>query len=214
LKALAEARTNSLEHVIASTATGRLQLDDFNRLITRSKKLFTAWDGGTPEDGVSSAGATDIYLSVDRMEDIRAMAYNPQNTIAVPNTDESTSTPLPDSIREEIFRNAGATELYGKLLHEMLELGVGKRYNTVFDNLYSGATSFDTAAQELVLGVNQSKEYGLLKPVAQNADSGETFVTRVDDQWPARAEKIGWWGSQELGFICVDPRVLSGVIIK
>lgn len=212
LKALAEARTNNLEHIIQSTAADRLQLDDFNRLITRSKKIDVAWDGGTPETG-TAFGATDLYMSVDRMEDIRAMAYNPQNTIATPDTSESTALGLPDSIRADIFRNAGASEIYGKILHEMLELGVGQRYNTVFDNLYSGALTFDTANQELILGVNQSRQ-GLIKPIAQNADSGETFITQVDDQWPVRAGKVGWFGSMELGFSVIDSRVLSGLIIQ
>ncbi len=211
-KALAEARTAGLEHLIQSTAADRLQLDDFNRLITRSKKIDVAWDGGTP-DTSTNYGATDLYLSVDRMEDIRAMAYNPQNTIATPNTDESTAVPLPDSIREEIFRNAGASEIYGKVLHEMLELGVGKRYNTVFDNLYTGSLTFDTANQELILGVNQSRQ-GLIMPLAQNADNGQTFVTQVDDQWPVRAGKIGWFTAGELGFAVIDSRVLSGLIIQ
>ncbi len=212
LKALAEARTNGLEHLIQSTAVDRLQLDDFNRLITRSKRIDTAWDGGTP-DVATAYGATDLYLSPERMEDIRAMAYNPQNTIATPNTDESTAVPLPDSVREEIFRNAGATEIYGKVLHEMLEMGISKRYNTVFDNLYSGSLTFDTANQELILGVNQSRK-GLIKPLAQNADSGESITTQVDDQWPVRAGKIGWFTHLELGFAVIDARVLSGLIIQ
>jgi len=212
LKALAEARTNSLEHLINSTTADRLQIDDFNRLITRSKRIDVAWDGGTP-DVATAFGATDLYLSPERMEDIRAMAYNPQNTTATPNTDESTAVALPDAIRTEIFRNAGASEIYGKILHEMSELGISKRYNTVFDNLYSGALTFDTANQELILGVNQGRQ-GLIKPIAQNADTGESLVTQVDDQWPVRAGKIGWFTSQELGFTVIDSRVLSGLIIQ
>lgn len=210
-KALSEARTNGLEHLISSTSPDKLQLDDFNRLITRSKRIDTAWDGGTP-DISTNYGATDLYMSPERMEDIRAMAYNPQNTTAVPNTDESTAVPLPDAIRTEIFRNAGASEIYGKVLHEILELGIGKRYNTVFDNLYTGAIPFDTASQELILGVNQSRQ-GLIKPLAQNADSGESIVTQVDDQWPVRAGKIGWFTHLELGFAVIDSRVLSGLVI-
>ena len=150
------------------------------------------------------------------MEDIRAMAYNPQNTIGSPNSDESTALGLPDAIRSEIFRNAGASEIYGKVLHEMLELEINGRYNTVFDTLYaaaSGALTFATANQELILGVNQSRQ-GLIKPIAQNSDSGETFTTQVDDQWPARAGKVGWWGSMNLGFTVIDSRVLSALIIQ
>lgn len=212
LKALAEARTNGLEHLIQSTAADRLQLDDFNRLITLSKRIDTAWDGGTPESS-TSYGATDLYMSPERMEDIRAMAYNPQNTIATPDTSESTALGLPDSIRAEIFRNAGASEIYGKVLHEMLELGTGRRYNTVFDNLYSGTLTFNTANQELILGVNQSRQ-GLIKPIAQNADGGDSIVTQVDDQWPVRAGKVGWFTHLELGFAVIDSRVLSGLVIQ
>lgn len=216
LKALAEARTAGLEHLIQSTSANILQLDDFNRLITRSKRIDTGWDNSSTPENATSYGATDLYMSPEVMESIRAMAYNPQNVTAIPDTSESTAVPLPDAIRTEIFRNAGASEIYGKVLHEMLELGISKRYNTVFDTLYSaasGAITFATANQELVLGVNQSRQ-GLIKPIAQNADTGDTFVTQVDDQWPTRAEKVGWFCAGELGFVCIDGRVLSGCIIQ
>lgn len=213
LKALVEARTNGLEHIIQSTAADRIQLDDFNRLITRSKRIDSAWEGGTPEVS-TSYGATDIYMSPERMEDIRAMAYNPQNTIATPDTSESTALGLPDSIRAEIFRNAGASEIYGKVLHELLEFGISKRYNTVFDTLYGNGTfSFDTANQEIILGVNQSRQ-GLIQPVMQNEDSGNSIVTAVDDQWPVRAGKIGWFSKWQGGFAVIDSRVLSGIIVQ
>lgn len=213
LQALVQARTNGLEHIIQSTGTDRIQLDDFNRLITRSKRIATSWDGGTPDVTVSQ-GATDIYMSPEQMEGIRAMAYNPQNVTAIPNTDESTALGLPDSIREEIFRNAGASEIYGKVLHELLELGIGKRYNTVFDTLYGAGTfTFDTANQEIVIGVNQSRQ-GLIRPIAQNAESGDSIVTQVDDQWPVRAGKIGWFTGIDTGFTVIDSRVLSGIIVQ
>jgi len=212
LKALAEARTNAAEHLIQSTTANILQLDDFNRLLTLSKRQNAAFQGGTADSSYSN-GVTDLYMSPEMMESIRAMAYNPQNTTAIPNTDESTAVPLPDSIREEIYRNAGTSSIYGKALHEMLEFGTNRSYNTIFDSLYSGTITFATANQELVLGVDRSRQYALLRPVAQNADAGSEFVTQVDDQWSKRADRVGWFGALNEGAIVIDARVLGGIII-
>ena len=212
LKALAEARTNSLEHLIQSATADVLQLDDFNKLITRSKRINSAWDGGTPTAPYSN-GATDLYLSPEMMEQIRAFAYQPMNTRGVPNSDESTVIPLPERIREEIYNNAGVPEIYGKAIHELHELGISKRYNTIFDNLYSGALTFGTANQELVIGVDRSRK-ALIKPIAQNADNSSTFESKVDDQWTLRSGKLGWFTAAEMGFVCVDSRILSGLVIQ
>jgi hypothetical protein len=216
LKALAEARTNGSEHLIQTTTTDVLQIDDFNRLLTLSDTINTAWDGSSTPDQQFSGGATDLYLSSLAMEQIRAMAYQPMNTRGVPNSDESTAVALPEAIRQEIYRNAGASEIYGKTLHKFLEFGLSKRYNNIFDTLYnanSPALTFATANQELVLGVDRSRG-ALIKPVAKNATYGTTFTTKVDNQWSNRSEKIGFYGGIELGFAVIDSRVLSGLIIK
>ncbi len=134
------------------------------------------------------------------------------NTRGVPDSSESTAVPLPEAMRAEIYRNAGASEIYGKTIHKMLELGINKRYNVLFDNLYgNGAISFNAATEELVLGVDKGRG-GLIKPIAQHAEHGSTFTTEVDDQWPKRSGKVGFFGGCELGFACIDSRILTGLV--
>lgn len=215
LRALAEARSGSAatEHVIQTTVADVLQLDDFNRLLTRSRIINTAFDGaGTPE-AQYSRGATDIFFSPECMEQIRGFAYQPMNTRAVPDTSESTAVPLPDAIREEIYRNVGANEIYGILLHECLEFGINRRYNNIFDSYYSGALTFATANQEIIVGVDKSRD-ALIRPIAQNADSGASLTVQVDDQWSKRSGKLGFFGSVEEGAMVADARVLSGCIVQ
>src|SRR3990167_667833 len=93
------------------------------------------------------------------------------NTRAVPNTDESTAVPLPDKVRQQIFESAGTPEIYGVLIHEVLEFGDNRVYNNLFDTYYSGTPTFAGATDNLVLGVDKGRE-GCIKLVAQNADSG------------------------------------------
>lgn len=223
LRALAEARTKSgsttLEHVIQSTAADVLQLDDFNRWLTRAKRINVAFDNqGTP-DQAYSRGATDAFLSPEMMEQIRGFVYQPMNTrVGATGTTgtpagSSTAVPLPDATRQAIYNNAGLSEVYGITLHEMLEFGISQRYNTLFDSFYAGALTFDTVNQEIIVGVDRSRD-ALIRPIAQNADFGSDLVMQVDDQWPKRAGKIGFFGALEEGRAVIDSRVLSGLIIQ
>ena len=59
---LAEASTNSLDHVIRCTTDGRVLLDDFNSLLTRAKRINTSWAKGTPASR-AGRGITDIIVS-------------------------------------------------------------------------------------------------------------------------------------------------------
>lgn len=211
LKALAEASTDGSTHVIGATTTNVFQLDDLNRLFTKCRRINAAFDGGTPA-GFNSKGLTDIFVSPEIVQEIRSFAYNPMNTRAVPNTDESTAVPLPDSLREEIYRNAGASEIYGVMVHEVLEFGVGKVYNSLFDDFYSGTPAFNGANDEIIVGVDKGRE-ACIKLVAQNADTGDTFTAVPDDQFLSRSEKIGWYGTTEQGNVVVDSRSLVGIIV-
>lgn len=220
LQALAQARTKSsgttYEHVIQTAATDVLQLDDFNKWLTRAKRINVAFDlTGTP-DQMYSRGATDAFLSPEMMEQIRGFVYQPMNTRngkVGTGSDTSTSIALPDAMREQIYQNAGLSEVYGITLHEMLEFGINQRYNTLFGSFYSGALTFATANQEIIVGVDRSRD-ALIRPIAQNADFGPDLVMQVDDQWPKRAGKLGFFGAMEEGRAVIDARVLSGIIVQ
>jgi len=53
-----------------------------------------------------------------------------------------------------------------------------------------------------------------VRPVARQAESGGTFTALPDDQFAARAEKIGFYGFLEEGRVCVDSRAVHGVVIN
>jgi hypothetical protein len=205
MKALAEARTSSVgtnagvagSHVTKVTG-GALTLGGLNNLITLVKRINTSYAGGTTAD---SYGLTDIFVSPEIKADIRAFAYN-----AVTNA----STDLPAGVREEIYRGAGTQEIYGISIHELVELGVGKKYNTLFDDLT--AVTFDTATDEILVGLDLSKD-AFIRPVAANSETGGTFTAIPDDQFVARADKIGFYGSLEEGRVCLDGRAVAGLIV-
>lgn len=212
LKALAEALdVDGNTHLIASTQANIFQIDDLNRLFTKVRRINSAFNAGTPVLS-DSKGLTDLFVSPETLQDIRAFAYQPMNTRAFPNSDESTAVPLPDAVRQQIFENAGAPDIYGVLIHEVLEFGDNRVYNNLFDTHYSGTPAFVGATDTLVLGVDKGRE-SCIKLVAQNADTGDTFTTIPDDQFLSRSEKIGWYGAVEMGNVVIDARALCGVII-
>ena len=149
LKALAEASTNSTKHFLGSTTEDVFQLHDLNRMMTLNKRINESFAGGTP-DVAYSRGMTDLFVSPEIMEQVRAFAYQPMNTRTGPgnaaNTDKGTAgIALPDSMREDIYRSAGMQEIYGVNLVELIELGGGstggKKYNVLFDSFVQGTLS-------------------------------------------------------------------------
>lgn len=207
LKALAEASTNGLSHVITSTATNVFQVEDLNKLFTRIRRINTAFDGGSTND-FDARGLTDLFVSPEIVEQIRAFAYQPMNTRQA--TSGTTSIPLPDNVREQIYRAAGTQEIYGVGITELLELGDNEKYNRIFDNAYAG--SFTHGTDQILIGVDLSRE-ACLRPLAQNADSGSTFQAEPDDQFLTRQDKMGWYGSLEEGRVVIDSRALCGLIV-
>ena len=223
LKALAEANTNSNLHVIPSTEANVLQVDDFNRLMTRIKRLNESFANGTPDVAYSN-GITDLYLSPEMMQQIRGWAYQPMNTRhgkvnSGTAAGEATSIALPDNVREGIYRSAGTQEIFGVNLVELNELGVSKKYNTLFDNYATstdingpGGGDFATGTDEILVGVDNSKG-AFIRPVATHDESGGQFVTFADDQWSQRSEKVGFYGFLEEGRVCIDSRAVAGIMV-
>jgi hypothetical protein len=216
LKALGEASTNGLKHTIAATTESVLQVDDFNRALTRAKRINTAWDGSSTPDQMYSRGATDWFLSPEMMEQIRGFAYQPMNTRGVPDSQESTAVPLPDSVREKFFQASGVPEIYGISLHEMLEFGVDQRYNALFasfasGNIAPGGDAFVASTDEVIIGVDVTRD-ALIRPIETNGD-GVSVTAEVDDQWSKRSGKLGFFVGLEEGRIVVDSRALSGLIV-
>jgi hypothetical protein len=225
MKALAAAETNSLKHVIASTAQNRFVLADLNAMMTRSKRIVVSFIGGTP-DVRQGRGMTDIICSPEIVEELRAMAYNPINTKGAPQADVGTynnDRPTPirsaDVIAEEAFRAAGAPSFYGINVIELNEFGAGQSFNSIFGanvstNNYGGwaTTNFNAASDEVIVGIDRSRE-SLIRPVAVDSESGGEFNLIADDQYSIRQNKIGYFGSLEEGRIVIDDRALVGCLV-
>ena len=84
MTALAEATAGNAtfsaknRNVFRTAAANVLQMDDFNKLITKAKRVNASWVGGTPAG--ARHGITDLLVSPEVVEQIRSMAYNPVNT--------------------------------------------------------------------------------------------------------------------------------------
>ena len=246
LRALAEAETSTSTapakhggttgsggHILPGWHKGAFQLHDLNRLMTLNRRINEAWAGGTPE-AAYSAGITDLYVSPEVKEQVRSFAYNPLNTKA-PSTDPASAgvVPLPDGMRADIYRSAGMQEIYGVNIVELLELGAGKKYNTLFDDLFTphgtahaGAGSTpgspiawdattpvsSTEGHEILVGVDNSRG-AFIRAVSVVSETGATFDAVPDDQFVQRSEKIGFYGSLEEGRVCLDGRAVQGITI-
>jgi len=220
LTALAGASTNGKNHILTAGTNGRFLLDDLNRLFTLAKRINTSFSGGTPTNR-ASRGITDLLVSPELVQELRAMAYNPINTAGAPikngtNTQGTSShnngIAAPESMRTDIYNSAGIPEFYGVSIMEMNELGAGQKFNTVFNGV-KGSTysSFNAASQEIIIGLDRSRE-SLIRAVAVDSDNGGEFSLTADDQYSIRQNKIGYFGSLEEGRMVLDNRALVGVI--
>ena len=225
LKALAEATTTpdggtALFHALNVGANDGAGAKDFemqhlNDLMVRIKRLNESFAGGTPAAPYSQ-GLTDLYVSPEKKANIRGFAYN-----ALGGSQGGTAnTDLPDGVRENIFRSAGMEEIYGVNIVEMIELGVGKKYNDLFNSLssatYTGSVSEAfQATDELAVGLDNSKG-AFIRPVARSSEAGGgTFTALPDDQYNiTRVDKAGFYGTLEEGRVCIDARAICGLIFK
>lgn len=207
--------------VIRAAAQGVFQLADFNALMVKYRRIVSSWVGGTPV-GVR-ASLTDLFGSPEWMGQIRAIAYQPQNTRQVVATQGASALGAPDSIRENIFQAAGIPELFGVALHEYNEFGINSlgSFNSIFGT-YAGATAyggygdpntgtaaFAGATEQIVVGLNSSM-FDLVKLV-EEGESG-TLEVAADDQFTLRSDKVGWTARQKLGFVSLDNRSKTGLI--
>jgi hypothetical protein len=219
IAAIATATTNGTSHIIQATTAGTFQLDDMNRLWTKITRMRPqSFVSGTPV-GSAQNGLTDLFVSPEIMEDVRGFAYNPMNVRGGYKSDGTESTsgvPLPEGVRQNILNSGGLASIYNVTLHPMVELGIGQKYNTLFDNFYGG--SFDPATQQIALGVDLSRPV-FLRPVQINDDAtveggaGGQVVVRPDDQFVARQERFGFYAYVREGRVILDDRALSAIII-
>jgi len=229
MTALAEATSGNAaftaknRNVFRTAKAGVFQLDDINKLLTKARRVNSSWSGGTPAG--SRHGITDLLVSPEVVEQIRSIAYQPMNTRSAVGTadKDSTSIPASDTVRNEVWKSSGITEFFGINIMEILELGVGKRYNDVFDTvagttdyLDHGSTSassvFNGATQQIIVGLDRSRD-ALVRAIAVDSDTGSEFNLMADDQFSIRQQRIGYYGALEEGRMVLDNRALVGLIM-
>lgn len=209
-------------HIIGSTTADVLTLNDFNRLITLSKRINASFSGGTPVGG-SKVGVTDLMVSPEMVQELRAMAYQPVNTRSgAVTTSGATSISAPESLREQLYSAAGLPSFYGINIIEVLEMGVGQRFNKIFDAVLtasgatlagpSGGNTSWTTADEILIGVDRSRD-ALIRPVLLDEGSTAELTVAVDDQFSMRQNKIGYYGRLEEGRVILDDRALVGIFV-
>lgn len=214
LGSLADAETNGEAHVMdQASATLGFTLADFNKLVTKAKRINTAWTGGTPEN--STKGITDLIVSPETMEDLRAMSYNPVN-VDGRGASDAANIAAPEAFRSGVFTSGGVPELYGIGLMEINELGRSRKFCDLFRafaaaSSVSGLPAFGVN-DDLVIGIDRSRE-SLIRAVATDSETGSEFTLIADDQYSNRQQKLGWFGSVEEGRMVVDNRVLTGVVV-
>tara|TARA_B110000285_G_scaffold226285_1_gene285807 strand:+ start:6819 stop:7946 length:1128 start_codon:yes stop_codon:yes gene_type:complete len=215
--AVANAQTNGKDHVFRATTDGSFLLDDFNNMITRAKRINTAWNKGTPEGG--RRGITDLMVSPEAVKALREMSYNPINTKTVGTGNDLAA---PESLRESVYNaGGGIPDFYGISIMEVNELGVGQKFNTIFDTIAdatsyakadgTGGGVFDGAADEIMLGLDRGRD-SLVKAIAVDEENGSEFQLTADDQYSIRQNKIGWFGGLEEGRMVLDNRALAGIV--
>ena len=138
-------------------------------------------------------------------------------------TAATTAIPATDAVRNEVWKSSGITEFFGINIQEVLELGVGKRYNDVFDTvagttdyLNNGSTSassvFNGAAEQIIVGLDRTRD-ALVRAIAVDSETGSEFNLVADDQFSIRQQRIGYYGSLEEGRMVLDNRALVGLIM-
>lgn len=201
-------------HVIDAGTANQLTIADFNNLITLSKRMWSSFSSGTPATGIK-VGLTDLVMSPEMTEEIRAMAYQPVNTRSgAVTTSGATSIPATEQMRNEIMDSAGLASIFGIGIIEMLEFGVGQRYNKIFDAVNTAAGSpvtFTQANDEILVGIDRSNSDALLRPAITEEGLSTEVAVSVDDTFVARQNKTGWYGGIEEGRIITEDRVLTGL---
>jgi hypothetical protein len=157
-------------------------------LISRMKTAMTRGAGGNGNAG----RLTDVYLSMEAMEDIRAW-----------DVDE-----IDDFTRREIFvsRDMGLASIYGIVLHEMTEFGEEQEYERFLTDDLARPHSVVASAtlREYCIGLDLSTQDSFVSPVRKEL---ETF----EDPALYRQQRAGIFGWLELGFAALDSRrVLIG----
>jgi hypothetical protein len=118
-------------------------------------------------------------------------------------------------MRNEIMAAGGMSQLFGISVIELLEFGINQRYNKIFDAINTANSSpvtFTQANDEIIIGINKAVPNALIRPTIQEEGNSTEFNVMVDDQFVARANKMGWYSSVTEGRYVLESRALTGLV--
>jgi hypothetical protein len=172
--------------VVADTVAAAGQFT--KELVAKMQTAMTRNAGGNGQSG----RLTDLYMSMEAMEDIRAWDISE----------------IDDVTRREILTTGGGNvaRLYGTSLHFMTEFGVGQEYqNYLTTTLGRAVTGADATDVEFVVGLDLSTGDSFVQPIREELRTFESDATFH------RRQKAGIYGWMEHGFAVLDNRrVLLG----
>jgi len=183
----------------ASTGAGYLSKELINKMMVGFKRIGRV--------------LTDLYVSPEDAADIR----------------EWTDTDIDPTTRREIFQASGMGSIWNVTLHEVQHLGATGLYNINGNgsaygkfmadgsNLYNSYTldnpnitsadgTISTLGETQVLGFDLTVNDSLVMPIRKEYEA-------IDDPTLLRVQKQGFFGWAELGFACLDPRMVGMGII-
>ena len=183
----------------ASTGAGYLSKELINKMIVGFKRI-----GRT---------LTDLYVSPEDAADIR----------------EWTDTDIDPVTRREIFQAAGMGSIWNVTLHEIQHLGAtglyningtgslygkfiadgGNNYNSYVitnGNTTNADGTINVLGETQIIGFDHSVNDSLVMPIRKDYEAH-------DDPTLLRVQKQGFFGWEEIGFACLDSRMLGLGII-
>lgn len=158
----------------------------FTKRLVSLLKTVMRRNGGGNSTSNNRGQLTDLYISVEAMEDIRNW-----------NVDQ-----IDEVTRREIFvsgddDDAVMNRIFGVNLHVLDELGEGQEYQLFYDNELSGALPGGDV--ELVVGLDLRKNDSFVMPVREQ-------VQIFEDDNLHRQKRAGLYGWAEQGFAVLDNR--------
>lgn len=199
-KGLLGPRPAPLVEISGSVAAGFLSKELINQMMVKMKR--------------NRRTLTDLYVAPEDMADIR----------------EWSDSQVDDITRREIFVGSGMNGIFGVKLHEVQQLGATGKYNInsadsaggIFrvgsggkfnDYEPTNANKVDanlalvTAGETQVYGFDLTSNDSLVMPIREE-------LQFFDDPTLHRHQKAGFYGWEEIGLACLDPRMMCMGIIN
>jgi hypothetical protein len=153
------------------------------RLISLANTTMARNGGGN--GGMGAGRLTDIFISLEGMEDIRNWKLDQ----------------VPDDVRSQIYYakdgDNAISMIHDVRIHPMYELGENQKFQNYYTNVLGG--SIQGSDVELAVGLDLSQSDSFIMPVK---DMPQTF----DDPTLHREQKMGVYGWMNAGYGALDGR--------